>query len=318
MKLSVCPQPLYPLGRDGALDAIARLGVTALELPVDARSPLVDLDELVSGGAAGLAKELAVRDLAISAISNHQEGQLLLGPHHQDTDAIHPGSSEEKVAYATERLLQTARLASELQVGVVVGFVGCADYTRLFPWPDPEGWQGMIPAFQDRVGSLLDRFDELGVSFAQEPHPKQLVYNVETAVESVRHLGGHPRWGFNLDPGNLLLAGVDPVVFVDELPDRILHVHAKDGELVAQHARRSGLLAHGRWDRPDRGFRFRIPGWGDVDWKRMISALQLADYDGYLAIEHEDPVFAPTDGLEKAVRELAPLLPRGPRPDPWW
>ena len=69
---------------------------------------------------------------------------------------------------------------------------------------------------------------------------------------------------------------MDPTYFIAELGDRILHVHAKDGEVVARNAGRSGLLAHGPWDRPDRGFRFRVPGWGDLDWRRLISELQTA------------------------------------------
>ena len=189
---------------------------------------------------------------------------------------------------------------------------------RLFPWPDPEGWEKMLPVFQERVGKLLDEFDRLGVNLAQEPHPKQMTYNIETSLQSLEWLGHHPRWGFNLDPANLMLAGVDPVLFVQELGWRILHVHAKDGELVAHNARRSGLLAHGAWDRKDRGFRFRVPGWGDVPWKRLISELQLADYKGYLAIENEDPIFHPLDGLRKAVAELKPLLPEGERQERWW
>lgn len=318
MELSLCPQPLYKLGLKRALEVMAELGVAAFEMPVDAKSPLVNLDDLLAGGAKQLSEEITAAGLKISAVSNHQEGQLLLGPHHRDTDLIHPGTPQEKIAYGTERLLKAARLASEMEVGLVVGFVGCEDYTRFFPWPDPDGWESMAPVFQDRVGRLLDQFDSLGVSFGHEPHPKQIVYNTETALESVELLGGHPRWGFNLDPANLLLAGVDPVLFVKELKGRIWHVHAKDGEVVPHNAARSGLLAHGPWDRLDRGFRFRIPGWGDVPWKRMISELQLTGFDGYLAIENEDPVFNPLDGLKKAVSELSPLLPEGGREDRWW
>ncbi len=318
MKISVCPQPFYDLGLDAALAAIARLGFSALELPVDARSPLVDLDQLVAGGAAELSRKVASYGLSISAVSNHREGQLLLGPHHADTDGIHAGSPVEKSRFAAMRLERAAELASELEVGRLVGFVGCEDYSRFFPWPDPSGFEKMIPVFQDRVGPLLDRFDALGVTFGHEPHPRQIVYDVETAVESVKWLDGHRRWGFNYDPANLMLAGVDPVVFVREVGDRIIHVHAKDGESVAHNWRRSGLLAHGPWDRPDRGFRFRIVGWGDLSWRRIVTELVLANYDGYLAIENEDPIFHPIDGLKKALAELQPLLPVGDRRARWW
>ena len=325
MRLSLCPQPLYSMARErglpAVLDAARELGVSAIELPVDARSPLADMDELLGGGYKRLQAELARSGLALSALSMHQEGQLLLGPHHADTDAIHAGTSADKSAYAEMRLKKAADLARALDVSVVVGFVGCEDYTRSFPWPDPRGWEKMQPAFREKVGRVLQHYERAGVVFAQEPHPKQFVYNTETALESVTLLDSHPFWGFNLDPANLLLAGVDPALFVQELGARVKHVHAKDGELVAHNAARSGLLAHGPWERIDRGFRFRIPGWGDVPWKRLISTLALVGYDGYLAIENEDPVFAPLDGLAKAVRELEPLLPRAPRStstERWW
>lgn len=318
MKLSLCLQALYAQGLDRALATAAELGVTAVELPVDARSPLVNLDELLAGGGKQLRARLAAHGLTLSAISNHQEGQLLLGPHHGDTDAICLGTPEEKVAYAQARLRRSAELANALEVGLLIGFVGCEDYTRFFPWPDPQGWERMRPQVEARVLPFLEHCDRLGVNFGHEPHPKQIVYNLETAHEVLGWLGDHRRFGFNLDPANLLLAGIDPVVFVAELGERIWHVHGKDGESVKHHAPRSGLLAHGDWARRDRGFRFRIPGWGDVPWKRLITELHLAGFRGHIAIENEDPVFAPLDGLRKAIAELRPLLPEGDPTARWW
>lgn len=318
MRLALCPQPLYRESLDQALRLAAELGVRAIELPLDASNPWIDAEQLAAGDCDRLLSALADHGIRLSAVSVHQDGQLLFGPHHRDTDRICPGSAGDKVAFATARIRRAAQIANQLGVDVVVGFVGCEDYTRFFPWPAEDGWEAMLPTFRERLMPLLDELHSLGIVFAQEPHPKQMVYNIETALESVETLEGHPAWGFNLDPANLLLAGVDPVVFVAELGERVRHVHAKDGELVAHHARRSGLLAHGPWDRKDRGFRFRIPGWGDVDWRRLISELILADYQGYLAIEHEDPLFAPVDGLRKAVATLQPLLPDGPRAERWW
>jgi sugar phosphate isomerase/epimerase len=112
--------------------------------------------------------------------------------------------------------------------------------------------------------------------------------------------------------------GVDPLVFIRDLAARIVHVHAKDGQHVRHNVGRSGWFAHGAWDRPDRGFRFRIPGWGDLSWRALISELRLNGYDGFLAIENEDPVFDPIDGVRKAVAELRPLLPVGERKGRWW
>jgi len=139
MQLSICPQPLYGMGLDRALHWMADLGVAAFEMPVEAGNPLFDLDELLAGEAEALNRRIAAYGLKISAVSNHREGQLLLGPHHRDTDGVHPGTPKEKADFAAARLEKTAALANRLEVDLVVGFVGCEDYARFFPWPDPEG-----------------------------------------------------------------------------------------------------------------------------------------------------------------------------------
>ncbi len=320
MLLGVCPQPFFDRSLPAALDAIAGLGLRALELPVHEGAPWFDAMTLATSGEVRerLRAALADRDLSLSCLSIHQDGQLLLGPHHADTDHVHAGSPADKVAYATDRLLSAAEAAAELEVDTVVGFVGCEDYTRSFPWPDPDGWERMLPTVRERLLPILDHYGDSGVRLALEPHPKQIAYDLESALELVELVGSHEALAFNLDPGNLLLAAVDPCAFVAELGARVVHVHAKDGQRVPHRAHRSGLLARGDWGRPERGFRFRIPGWGDVDWRLLVSELILSDYRGPLVIEHEDPLFGPVDGIQKAIDFLAPLLPNEERQARWW
>jgi sugar phosphate isomerase/epimerase len=319
MKLGVCAQVLYHLPFEQALALAAEIGFEAVELAVDAGSAFVDLDGALAGDHDRIARAIRAAGLEISALSNHQEGQLLLGPHGQDTDNILRGTPAEKARHAAGRLVKTAELARRLGVSVVNGFTGCEDYSRWFPWPLEDGYERMGGGFRDAVLPVLDQFAERGVRFAIECHPRQFAYNLETARLALSLVDGHPALGFNLDPANLLLAGMDPVVFAEEMGERVLHVHAKDGELVAQHAARSGLLAHGPWHRPGRGFRFRVPGWGDVPWRRLVSALQMAGFRGVLAVEHEDPTMSPREGLEQAVRHLAPLILREPPAGKrWW
>ncbi len=318
MKLGVCAQVLYHLPFREALATAAELGIEAIELPLHRGNPFVDLDAALAGGWREIRRAVDEAGLSISALSVHQEGQLLLGPHGEDTDAVHAGTSAEKAAFAAERMVAAAELAQRLEVPVVCGFVGCAVWSRWFPWPLGDGWARMAHAARERLSPILDAFHERGVRFAHECHPNQLAYNLETALELVALVDEHPALGFNFDPANLLLAGIDPVVFLAELGGRVHHVHAKDGELVAHHVARSGLLAHGAWDRPGRGFRFRVPGWGDLEWRRIVTELQLSGYRGVLAIEHEDPTMSRLEGLRQAVKHLEPLLLREPVEARWW
>ena len=319
MRLGVCAQALYGLSFPDALRRAADLGFEAIELPVDARNPFVDLEAALDGGADDIAAAVAAAGVEVSALSNHQEGQLLLGPHGVDTDGVLRGSPEEKAAYAADRLVRSAELARRIGVHTVCAFTGCEDYSRWFPWPLADGYERMAGPFRDRLLPVLDAFDDRGVVLALECHPRQFAYNLETALLAVELVDGHPALGFNFDPANLLLAGMDPVEFVAELGPRIHHVHAKDGQVVRRNAGRSGLLAHGAWDRPDRGFRFRVPGWGDLDWRELITELQVAGYRGVLAVEHEDPTMSQGEGLRQAVAHLQPLLLREPPPSsPFW
>ena len=318
MKLGVCAQVFYNLPLPKAL-AIARdLGIEAIELPVHRRNPFVDLETCLAGGQRALEQMLNQHGVAISALSVHQEGQLLLGPHGEDTDGIFKGTATEKTAFAAQRMIATAELARRLGIKVVCGFTGCESWPRWFPWPLPDGYERMASRFRDRLFPILDAFAERGITFAHECHPNQFAYNLETAQYALECVNQHPALGFNFDPANLALAGMDPVHFVAELGARICHVHAKDAERVKHRVGRSGTLAHGRWERPDRGFRFRVPGWGELDWRRLISELQIAGFCGVVAIEHEDPTMSRLEGLRQAVGFLEPLLLQEPMEPPWW
>lgn len=284
-------------------------GYEAAELPAFYGNSHLDIDEVLRGNGAKKIKDLARKyNITISALSNHPEGQLVLGPHTKDTDALFKGTPLEKIKFGMDRMKKTAQAAAALEVRVVCGFVGCEKFSRWFPWPYPEGWDEMAKDFTERWGEILDVFKKEGVKFAHEPHPNEYVYNIETAVKSVELMEGRGEWGFNFDPANIILQGIDPVIFIQELGDRIYHVHAKDGEVVEHNVRRSGLQPTGKWNRIDRGFRFRIPGWGSVPWKRVLTELMLVGYDYVLSYEHEDVVMSREDGMEKTLDYLKPLI----------
>ena len=318
MKLGVCAQALFDLPFDAALRQARALGFTAIELPVHVGNPFVDLDAALADRGASLRRALREADLTLSALSVHQESQLLLGPYGDDTAHQHAGSPAERAAFGAERVLKAAELARYLDVGVVCGFTGCAGWSRTFPWPMADGWARMETAFTDAVRPLLDALHARGVVFALECHPNQFAYDLETAQRAVLLVDDHPALAFNLDPGNLAYAEVDPCAFIEALGPRIAHVHAKDAERPLTARGRSGTLAQGAWDRPGRGFRFRVPGWGDLNWRRILTSLHVAGFTGVLSVEHEDPTMSRREGLIQAVRHLSPLL-LSERPEArWW
>ncbi|MEU3781671.1 hypothetical protein [Streptomyces sp900129855] len=59
--------------------------------------------------------------------------------------------------------------------------------------------------------------------------------------------------------------------------------------------------------------RYRVPGLGEVDWRRVIDRFHDLGYTGTVSVEHEDPVWGGTpekvkQGLRIAHRTLSPLI----------
>jgi len=299
---------------------VSELGYEMVELPVWRGSNHLDMDKVLKGDHS-VKKMLKKYNLEISALNNAPEGQLVLGPLDESTDEWAPSKDpEEKVKYGIGRMKKVAQVASELEVPVVNGFVGSHVWDKWYICPPKNeelyerGWE----LFANRWGEILDAFAKYGVKFALEVHPTEIAYNIETAERAIKELDGRKEFGFNFDPSHLIWQLIDPVIFIKKFGDRIYHAHAKDAELQEDEVRRSGVIPTGSWMRPDRGFRFRVPGWGNVNWRRVITALVSVGYDYVLSFEHEDPVMSREDGCEKAIHYLKPLIIKKLLKQAWW
>jgi sugar phosphate isomerase/epimerase len=321
MKLGLFTAMFQDRSLEETLQLAAECGYEMVELPAWRANTHLDLDTVLADDGRALRTLVKRYGLEISAIGNGREGHLVLGPHDWTVDQLVPVKEPAgRIQYGIDRLKQTARVAAALEVPVVCGFVGSPVWDKWYNYPAAneqayeQGWR----LFAERVNPILDEFARLGVRFAQEVHPTEIAYNLETAEHALEVLGNRKEFGFNFDPSHLVWQGIDPVVFIKRLGRYIYHAHAKDGEVQADEVRRSGVLSGGSWTRPDRGFRFRVPGWGDVDWRRVMSALAAVGYDYVLSFEHEDPVMSPEDGCEKAIAYLRPLVIKKPLTKAWW
>jgi sugar phosphate isomerase/epimerase len=61
-------------------------------------------------------------------------------------------------------------------------------------------------------------------------------------------------------------------------------------------------------------------GWGhgELEWKAIVSALRLVNYDYVLSIEHEDALASIDEGLGSAVNLLSRVLLREAPVKAWW
>lgn len=94
--------------------------------------------------------------------------------------------------------------------------------------------------------------------------------------------------GIAYDPSHLVWEMVDPYAPIDEFKDRIFHVHAKDAAIDREQLAQTGILTDFSW------WSYRIPGRGELDWKKLLGMLKANGYDGTISLEHEDAAYEGT------------------------
>ncbi len=239
---------------------------------------------------------LARYGLKCWAISNHLVGQAICDPIDGRHKAILPphvwgdGDAEGVRRRASQELMDTARAAAKLGVTVVNGFTGSSIWHMLYTFPPTS--DAMIEAgfkdFANRFNPILDVFGKEGIRFGLEVHPTEIAFDIYSAETVLDAIGRRPEFGFNYDPSHLIWQMVDPVEFIRAFPDRIYHVHVKDAARTLNG--RTGILgSHLSFGDPRRGWDFRSPGRGEVDFDAITRALNQIGYDGPLSIEWEDP-----------------------------
>jgi sugar phosphate isomerase/epimerase len=207
----------------------------------------------------------------------------------------------------------TARAAARLGVKTVTGFTGSSIWKAVAMFPPAS--EAMIDAgyrdFADRWNPILDVFDEVGVRFALEVHPSEIAYDYWTTKRTLEAIGHRSSFGLNFDPSHFIWQDLDPVMFLQDFADHILHVHVK--ESVRQLDGRNGRLgSHLAWADPRRGWDFVTAGHGDVQWNRIFRTLNAIGYTGPTSIEWEDAGMDRLVGAPQAlamVKELARIAP---------
>ena len=111
-------------------------------------------------------------------------------------------------------------------------------------------------------------------------------------------------FGLNYDPSHFVLQQMDPASPLHEFQSKLFHLHAKDVKLRRDHLNNVGIFAHpNEWHQP------RIPGFGEMDWAKFMSALMETTYRGPVCIEVEDDTFGKTlEGRKQAIGVAANVL----------
>ncbi|MBO0782603.1 MAG: sugar phosphate isomerase/epimerase [Ktedonobacteraceae bacterium] len=210
------------------------------------------------------------------------------------------GESPQVIAKAYERVFVAAELLGVNVIASMSGFDANLD------------WNGNIQLFADRFGPVAEIAEQHGMHVAFE---NWMSVHGRLPFRPVNFGGSPDTWdalfkavpsralGIEFDPSHLYWQGIDHIRALHEFKDRVYHVHAKDTEMLPERRYRGGI--NGDY------FRFRIPGYGEINWAEYISALDEIGYTGSVAIEHEDPIYAGDrfdEGLVRGWQVLHSLI----------
>ena len=135
-------------------------------------------------------------------------------------------------------------------------------------------------------------FDE-----TQWPGGQNLATTPENLAQNVLEIIPSGNFGLNYDPSHFVWQMMDYIKPMYEFRDRIFHVHYKDIKLYKDRLDNVGTMAYLlEYMAP------KLPGLGDVDWAKYVSALTDIGYNGYTCIEVEDKSFEGTH--EDVIRSL--------------
>lgn len=216
---------------------------------------------------------------------------------------LDPNPTVSKVA--VDHLKKVIQAASKLGLGTVNTFVG-RDWTRSVD----DNWPRFLKTWRPLIRFAEDHGVRIGIEncpmlFSKDEWPggKNLA-TTPVVWRRMFHDIDSPAFGLNYDPSHFVLQQMDPASPLKEFQSKIFHFHAKDVKMRRDRINEVGLFAHPlEWHQP------RIPGYGEMDWGRFISALMETTYRGPVCIEVEDDTFGKSlEGRQSAIQVAGNVL----------
>jgi len=182
--------------------------------------------------------------------------------------------------------LADARRAAQLMGGAggtefITSMVASLDWGPRFEL-DAAGW--------DHAAAMLDEIEtvvaEYGMRQAIHPHLGTMIERPKDVNEVLERSDV----GWTFDMGHLMIGGYDPLEFLRDARDRVVHVHLKD-----VHLERAAPVLAGEQSimQGVQGGMFCNMGDGDVPVAELVIELEATGYDGWYVIEQDAAI---TDG----------------------
>ena len=280
------------------------------------------------------AASVGFRSLEVCCWPNEKAARRYAGVSHIDVDGMTPERAQKYLDYAKEKGIEIAALAyfpnplsddeatalrarehlkkviaaaALMKVNLVTTFIG-KDKTKTV--------EENLELMEQVWPPILAYAKEQGVRIAIENCP---MYFTADEWPGGNNLASTPQvWrrmfamgdniGLCFDPSHMILLGMNVWKPVVDFADRIFHIHFKDLQIDQEKVEEYGRFTYpGLWHTP------KLPGYGDVDFPKLVTKLNEIGYRGAACLECEDRAFEHSmedtrAGIEIAYRYLHTMM----------
>ena len=205
------------------------------------------------------------------------------------------GNQEEREA-AVAHLKNVIRASHKLGVNMVSTFIG-RDQTKTVEENlelVKEVWPSIIKLAEENDVKVA--IENCPMLFGPDQWPGgQNLMTTPKIWRQVFDILNSDNLGINYDPSHFVWQMIDYIKPIYEFKDKIFHVHYKDIKIYPDRLNDCGIMAY-----PLDFMSPKLPGLGDVDWSKYVSALTDIGYDGCTCIEVEDRAF---EGSKEKVED---------------
>ncbi|WP_203650717.1 sugar phosphate isomerase/epimerase family protein [Secundilactobacillus yichangensis] len=293
MKLGLLSAILADMSYEEVIDYVAARGLGCVELAAWPKGDgarryagvcHVDAEQLTSARAEEMRAYADERHVEISALGYYPN----------------PLSANGEVAEtAIAHLYRVIDAAQLMDVPLVTTFLGRDQYRTVAENLKlvAEVWPPIIEYARDhgiRIG-----IENCPMLFTDDEWPGgQNIMTSPVVWRQVFNILDYDNFGLNYDPSHFVWQMLDYLKPIYEFRDKLFLVHFKDIKLLPERLAEVGTMAT-----PLSYMVPKVPGYGDIDWGRFVSALSDVGYAGNTSIEIEDKAFeADAAQVDAAIR----------------
>lgn len=245
-----------------------------------------------------LTKEMAEKYKAYAAEKQVALSALAYYPNPLDEDL----TKREQVIQHLYSVIDAAKL---LDVNLVTTFLG-----RMPSKPISENLTEMVKVWQPILAHAEKQQVKIAIEncpmlFTEDEWPGgQNLMTTPALFRKIFALLDSEYLGLNYDPSHFVWQQMDYLAPLYEFKEKLFHVHYKDIKVYWNKLQEVGVMAT-----PLEYMSPKLPGLGDVDWGKYVSALTDIGYNGYTCIEVEDRAYeADYADVKRSIKQSAHYL----------